>query len=82
MLVEDCSNEDDFDEDKVDYFASRGSSKFFRSLMPPSTDKQLDVALAGVLRVSSLYGSGKLALLAATLIKNGSSSTISLMLVL
>ena len=66
VLVEDCSDKDDYDEDEVDYSNFGGSSKFFRSLVSSSTGKQLDVTLNSVSRVSPLCGSGKSALLVAT----------------
>jgi hypothetical protein len=71
VIVEDCSDEDDYDEDEVDYSASGGSSKFFRSLVPPPTGNNLDVNLTSVLRVSPLCGSGKSVAASATSLKKG-----------
>jgi len=66
VLVEDCSDEDDYDEDEMDYSNSGGSSKFFCSLVPSSTGKQLEVTLKNVSKVSPLCGSGKSTLFVAT----------------
>jgi len=73
VLVEDCSNEDDYDEDEVDYSASGGSSKFFRSPVPPSTGINLAVTPTSVLRDSPLCGSGQSVAAAATSPKKGPS---------
>jgi hypothetical protein len=67
VLVEDCSDEDDYDEDEVDYSASGGSSKFFRSPVPPSTGTNLN----SVSRVSSLCGSGQPVVPTTTSTKKG-----------
>ncbi|KAH8499709.1 hypothetical protein H0E87_015081 [Populus deltoides] len=64
VIVEDCSDEDDYDEDEVDYSASGGNSKFFRSPVPPSTS---------VLRVSPLCGSGQSVAAVAASSKKGPS---------
>ncbi|KAJ6912008.1 hypothetical protein NC652_022326 [Populus alba x Populus x berolinensis] len=58
VIVEDCSDKDDYDEDEVDYSAFGGNSKFFRSPVPPSTSNNLDVTLNNVSRVSPLSGPG------------------------
>ncbi|KAL9343394.1 hypothetical protein Peur_063825 [Populus x canadensis] len=42
-VAEDCSDEDNYDEDEVDYSTSGGSSKLFRSPVPPSTGNNLAV---------------------------------------
>jgi len=64
VIVKDCSDEDDYNEDEVDYSASGGNSKFFCSPVPPSTS---------VLRVSPLCGSGQSVAAAAASSKKGPS---------
>jgi hypothetical protein len=66
MIVEDCSDEDNYDEDEVDYSTSRGSSKLFRSPVPPSTGNNLAVPPTSVSRVPPVCGSGKSVAAAAT----------------
>jgi len=73
VLVEDCSDEDDYDEDEVDYSASGGSSKFFRSPVPLSTSHNLHVPPNSASRVSPLSGFGQSVVPAATSLKKGLS---------
>ncbi|KAL9400726.1 hypothetical protein Peur_004575 [Populus x canadensis] len=58
VIVEDCSDADDYDDEEVDYSASGGSSKFFHSPVPPSAGNTIAVTPTSVLRDSPLCGSG------------------------
>ncbi|KAL9384526.1 hypothetical protein Peur_021536 [Populus x canadensis] len=77
VLIEDCSDEDDYDEDEVDYSASRGSSKFFRSPVPLSTGPNLDAPRNSVSRVSPLSGSRQSVVPAAIYLKKGLSPVLA-----
>jgi len=59
MFVEDCSDEDDYDEDEVDYSTSGGSSKFFRSPVPPSTGSNSAGTPHSASKASSLCDPGQ-----------------------
>ncbi|KAL3573172.1 hypothetical protein D5086_027076 [Populus alba] len=58
VIVEDCSDEEDFEEDEVDYSASGGNSRSFHSPVPPSTGNNLDITLNSASRVLPISGSG------------------------
>ena len=73
VLVEDCSDDDDYDADEVDYSASGGSSKFFCSPVPPSTGTILPDTPPSVLRASPLCSSGQPAIPVATSTVTGPS---------
>ncbi|KAH8479800.1 hypothetical protein H0E87_031699, partial [Populus deltoides] len=59
VFVEDCSDEDDYDEDEVDYSTSGGSSKFFRSPVPPSTGSNSAGTPHSASKASSLCDPGQ-----------------------
>ncbi|KAJ6989317.1 hypothetical protein NC653_022026 [Populus alba x Populus x berolinensis] len=72
-VAKDCSNDNDYDEDEVDYSTSGGSSKFFHSPVPPSTRNNLNATLNNVLKVSPLCFSGQSIVPVATSTKKGPS---------
>ncbi|KAJ6880914.1 hypothetical protein NC652_034054 [Populus alba x Populus x berolinensis] len=71
VIVEDCSDDDDYDEDEMDYSASGGSSKFFHSPVPPSTGNNLNATLHNASRGSPLCPSGQSVVPVATSTKKG-----------
>ncbi|KAJ6914256.1 hypothetical protein NC651_016501 [Populus alba x Populus x berolinensis] len=54
VLIEDCFDEDDFEEDEVDYSTTKGRSKFFLSPVPNPTGKPMDATLGIGLRATPL----------------------------
>ena len=77
VLVEDCFDDDDYDEDEVDYSASGGSSKFFRSPVPPSIGNILPDTPHSVLRAFPLCGSGQPVIPVATSTMKGPSPVLA-----
>ena len=71
VIVEDCSNDDDYDEDEVDYSVSGGSSKFFHSPIPPSTGNNLNATLHNASRGSPLCPFGQSVVPVASSTKKG-----------
>ncbi|KAJ6914258.1 hypothetical protein NC651_016501 [Populus alba x Populus x berolinensis] len=60
VLIEDCFDEDDFEEDEVDYSTTKGRSKFFLSPVPNPTGKPMDATLGIGLRATPLDAPEKL----------------------
>nr|TKR85172.1 hypothetical protein D5086_0000250250 [Populus alba] len=73
VIVKDYSDEEDYEEDEVDYSASRGNSRSFHSPVPPSIGNNLDITLNSASRVLPLSGSGHLVIPVTTPTKRRSS---------
>ncbi|KAL3573257.1 hypothetical protein D5086_027161 [Populus alba] len=58
VIVEDCFEEEDFEDDEVDYSASGDNPSFFHSPLPPSTRHNVDINPNSASRVSPISESG------------------------
>ncbi|KAJ6880877.1 hypothetical protein NC652_034033 [Populus alba x Populus x berolinensis] len=78
VIVEDYSDDDDYDEDEVDYSASKGSSNFFHSPVPPSIGNNLNATLHNASKGSPLCPSRQSVVPMATSTKKGPTPEPSL----